>query len=62
METNASAQDGAKRIDLTRQTDVLYWCRILDVTMDQLRDAVHHAGHQPDAVQRYIRLKKGMAG
>jgi hypothetical protein len=23
--------------------------------MDQLRDAVHHAGHKPDDVGRYIR-------
>jgi hypothetical protein len=60
---NASAptSDTDRRIDLTRQTDVQYWCRIFDVSMDQLRDAVHHAGHQVEEVERYLRLKKGGA-
>lgn len=49
--------DGGRRIDLTRQTDVQFWCRVFDVSMDQLRDAVHHAGHQADEVERYIRQK-----
>ena len=44
MDDNASSTEQARVIDLTRQTDVLYWCRIFDVTMDQLREAVHHAG------------------
>ena len=25
--------------------------------MDELRDAVHHAGHQVEAVERYLREK-----
>jgi len=54
---NASSTPGesARRIDLTRQTDVQFWCRVFDVSMDQLRDAVHHAGHQAEAVERYLR-------
>lgn len=47
-----------QRINLTSQTDVLYWCRILDVSMDQLRDAVHHAGHHVQDVQRYLLEKQ----
>lgn len=58
MDQASSTGDSARRIDLTRQTDVDYWCRIFDVTMDELRDAVHHAGHQTDAVGRYLRDKK----
>ena len=54
--TGSSAASG-KRIDLTSQTDVQFWCRIFDVTMEQLRDAVHHAGHQADEVERYLRTK-----
>jgi hypothetical protein len=50
--------ESARRIDLTSQTDVQFWCRIFDVSMDQLRDAVHHAGHQVEAVERYLREKK----
>lgn len=44
-----------QRIDLTRQTDVAYWCRIFDVSIQQLRLAVHHAGHQVAEVRRYLR-------
>jgi len=43
-----------QRIDLTRGMDVAYWCRIFDVSADQLRDAVHHAGHQVPDVRRYL--------
>lgn len=62
MDNTASQPDATKRIDLTRQTDVLYWCRVLDVSMDQLRDAVHHAGHQVDEVQRYLQRKQAPSG
>ena len=55
--TSTPAETG-RRIDLTRQTDVQYWCRIFDVSMDQLRDAVHHAGHQVEEVERYLRNKR----
>jgi hypothetical protein len=49
--------DGARHIDLTRQGEVQFWCRVFDVSMDQLRDAVHHAGHQAEDVERYLRQK-----
>jgi len=45
----------ARRIDLTQQTDVQFWCRVFDVSIDQLREAVHHAGHQVEEVERYLR-------
>ena len=41
-------------IDLTRERDVAYWCRIFDVSIDQLREAVRHAGHEPAQVRRYL--------
>jgi hypothetical protein len=47
-----------RRIDLTEQMDVQFWCRVFDVSMDELRDAVHHAGHEVEEVERYIRQKK----
>jgi hypothetical protein len=47
----------AQRIDLTRQMDVAYWCRIFDVSIEQLREAVHHAGHQVHEVRRYLSQK-----
>jgi hypothetical protein len=55
MDEAPSAPDAARRIDLTRDTDVNFWCRVFDVSREQLRDAVHHAGHQADAVERYLR-------
>ena len=58
---NASSSEPSRRIDLTRQTDVLFWCRVFDVSMDQLREAVHHAGHEVDAVERYFRQNKPQA-
>jgi hypothetical protein len=60
-------RDTARRIDLTRQVDVQDWCRVFDVTIQELRDAVHHAGHSAEDVGRYLRQKRapspdGMAG
>lgn len=58
MDPSYSTEEASRRIDLTKQTDAQYWCRIFDLSMDQLREAVHHAGHQPDAVERYLREKR----
>lgn len=44
----------SQRIDLTRAAEVAYWCRIFDVSIDQLREAVHHAGHQVTEIRRYL--------
>ena len=54
--------EAPRRIDLTRETDVLFWCRVFDVDMAELRDAVHHAGHQVEEVERWLRQKKLRAG
>ena len=51
---DSSERTQGQRIDLTRETDVAYWCRIFDVSIDQLRQAVHHAGHQVAEVRRYL--------
>ena len=56
MDSNTSVP-AAQRIDLTRQLEVAYWCRIFNVSIDQLREAVHHAGHEVQEVQRYLRQK-----
>lgn len=50
-----------QRIDLTRGMEVAYWCRIFDVSIDQLRDAVHHAGHEVPQVRRYLCARNGSA-
>lgn len=53
MDTTRPA-DLSRRIDLTNGTEVQFWCRLFDVSMDELRRAVHHAGHNADEVQRYL--------
>jgi len=53
--------EGVRLIDLTQQMDVQFWCRVFDVSMDELRDAVHHAGHQVEEVERYLRARQGKA-
>lgn len=45
------------RIDMTSDTDVAYWCRVLALSAHQLRFAVQHAGPQVQEVQRYLREK-----
>ena len=55
MQDQTRTEDGARLIDLTNQTDTQFWCRVFDVSMDQLRNAVHHAGHKVEDVERYLR-------
>jgi len=59
MDYTTPSSDGSRRIDLTRQIDVQFWCRVFDLSMDELREAVHHAGHQVEEVERYLRRKSG---
>jgi hypothetical protein len=54
--------DTAQRIDLTRQMDVAFWCRVFDVSIEQLREAVHHAGHQAHEVRRYLSRQVAQPG
>lgn len=56
MDSNTSTPP-AERIDLTREMEVAYWCRVFDVSIAQLREAVHHAGHQVQEVRRYLSQK-----
>jgi len=57
MQDQTSTADGTRLVDLTNQMDVQFWCRVFDISMDQLRDAVHHAGHKVADVERYLREK-----
>jgi hypothetical protein len=59
MDNTNTATEASRVIDLTSQTDIQYWCRIFDVEMAELREAVHHSSHRVEDVQRYLRQKKG---
>lgn len=56
---NSAQNSQSQRIDLTQGAEVAYWCRVFDVDMAQLREAVHHAGHQVPEVHRYLCAKMG---
>ena len=56
---NSAQNSQWQHIDLTQGAQVAYWCRFLDVDMAQLREAVHHAGHQVAEVRRYLSAKIG---
>jgi len=51
----ASSHDDRERIDLTRDTDVAYWCRFFDVDHRLLRRAVQQVGPRAPAVLRWLR-------
>lgn len=59
---NPGQSNREQLIDLTRTMEVAYWCRVFDVSADQLRDAVHHAGHQVAEVRRYLVAKAAGTG
>ena len=52
----------SQRIDLTSETDVAYWCRIFDVSIDELRSAVQHAGPDVREVQRHLKNRPPVPG
>src|SRR5512138_1090729 len=56
-DTSLSAER-TMRIDLTRDTDVAYWCRLLDVDHGELRRAVQKVGPRADAVVRCIDARR----
>lgn len=58
METTSSPADRPRLIDLTQQIEVQFWCRVFDLSMDELREAVRHAGHQVEEVERWLRNKR----
>ncbi|NPC56792.1 DUF3606 domain-containing protein [Caenimonas soli] len=51
---DSSNSASVQRVDLTQGMEVAYWCRIFNVSIDQLRHAVHHAGHQVPDIRRYL--------
>jgi len=50
-----ASRDDGERIDLTRDTDVAYWCRLFDVDHGRLRHAVQQVGPRAPAVLRWLR-------
>jgi hypothetical protein len=53
MEQSAQTST-VQRIDLMHAGDVAFWCRVFDVTIEELREAVRHAGHQVPEIRRYL--------
>ena len=60
---DAGSHRESARIDLLRDTDVAYWCRLLDVDHAELRRAVQQVGPRADAVLRHLqRVRAARAG
>jgi hypothetical protein len=57
--TAAGTAAPAQRIDMTSDTDVAYWCRVLDIDHHALRRAVQQVGPRVDAVTRYLASHHG---
>lgn len=62
VETNLSSIASSARIDLLRDVDVAYWCRLLDVDHAQLRRAVQQVGPRAESVVRYLKRKLPASG
>lgn len=60
-QANLSSLSTSARIDLLRDVDVAYWCRLLDVDHTQLRRAVQQVGPRAEAVARHLRRKAPLA-
>jgi len=60
MSDGRSNRDQGKsaRINLSQDSERRDWARNLDVTEDELKDAVHAAGDSPDKVRDYLQVKK----
>ena len=56
----ATTQAESLRIDLLRDADVAFWCRLLDVDHRELRRAVQQVGPRASAVAMYF-ARKGSA-
>ncbi len=50
----AAQTSTSQRIDLRHAADVAFWCRVFDVTIEELREAVRHAGHEVPEIRRYL--------
>lgn len=59
---NPSSIAPSARIDLLRDVDVAYWCRLLDVDHTQLRRAVQQVGPRAESVVRYLQRKAQAPG
>ena len=56
--TTSLSAERPVRIDLLSDTDVAYWCRVLDVDHGELRRTVQKVGPRADAVVRCIDAKR----
>ena len=57
-ETALTPEQRHARIDMLSDTDVAYWCRVLDVDHSELRRAVQKVGPRADAVVRCLGAKR----
>jgi hypothetical protein len=57
-DTRLNEEQRHARIDLLSDTDVAYWCRLLDVDHGELRRCVQQVGPRADAVARCLGARR----
>jgi len=46
--------EGSRRIEVRRDLEAAYWCRVFDVSRQELRHAVQQVGPQVAEVRRFF--------
>lgn len=47
-----------KRIDVGREDELLYWCDQLDLSENELKDAVFAVGNRLEDVMKYLKARE----
>jgi hypothetical protein len=60
MRDGLSPQDGTNRahIDVGREDDLHYWCDHLDLSENELKDAVFAVGNRVEDVRKYLQARQ----
>ena len=56
-DTKRSGSPDSRRINIDQEHEVRYWTREMNVSADQLREAVQAAGTSVEAVRNYLKKK-----
>lgn len=49
-------------VNMLSGSDIAYWCRVFDVNMTELRQAVQQVGPQAQAVRAYLARRASAGG
>jgi hypothetical protein len=58
MQEPTPLPDGSRRIEVRRDLEAAFWCRLFDVSPQELRHAVQQVGPQVAEVRRYLERRR----